>query len=187
MLKRFFRYRKLLDEVVGERNSLVGNAAASEVSKGSIEPFMAILQGLLTGARGNFRYEFSVPLSVWICYSNNECYGNGFNLSTEGAGIEIPQTNSLPRVDGVTQAEFSLPDDEEKFSINGEIRWTQKSDRRLRSHIVITIPVTVVVTGIVVFNNQFQRVVHSPGQLHGRVSHRKPYRNYRSDPPLFAW
>ena len=127
LLKRFFRYRKLLDEVIDERNSLVGNTAASEVSKSSIEQFMSILQGMLTGARDNFRCEFSVPLPVWICYSTTECFGNVFNLSTEGVGIEIPRTNLLPRVGGVILAEFSLPDAEEKFSISGEICWTQKA------------------------------------------------------------
>ncbi len=127
LLKRFFRYRKLLDEVIDERNSLVGNSASSDVSKRSIEQFMAILQGMMTGARDNFRYEFSVPLSVRIRYGKSECYGNFFNLSTEGACVEILHKNLLPRVGGGISIEFSLPDDDKKISINGQVCWTQNA------------------------------------------------------------
>ncbi len=127
LLKQFFRYRKLLDEVIDERNSLLANSSASDVSKRSIEQFMAILQGMMTGARDNYRYEFTVPLSAKLCYSKNECNGIIFNLSTEGVCIEIPRSNSLPRVGGGISVEFSLPDHEEIFLINGEICWTQKA------------------------------------------------------------
>ena len=127
LLKRFFRYRKLLDEVIDERNSLVGNANASAASKHSIEQFMAILQEMMTGARDNYRYEFAVPLSAKLQYSKNSCHGTFFNLSTEGACIEIPRSNYLPRVGGGMQVEFSLPDDGGRFSIHGEVCWTQKA------------------------------------------------------------
>jgi hypothetical protein len=50
LLKRFFRYRKLLDEVIDERNSLQENSQASDASKRSIEQFMTILQEMMTGA-----------------------------------------------------------------------------------------------------------------------------------------
>ncbi len=127
LLKRFFRYRKLLDEVIDERNSLVENSNASAASKRSIEQFMAILQEMMTGARDNYRYEFTIPLSVKLNYSQNTCHGTFFNLSTEGACVEIPRSNYLPRVGGGIQIEFSLPDDGEKFSIHGEVCWTQKA------------------------------------------------------------
>ena len=127
LLKRFFRYRKLLDEVIDERNSLVENSNASDASKRSIEQFMAILQEMMTGARDNYRYEFKVPLSAKLHYSKNTCRGTFFNLSAEGACIEIPRTNYLPRVGGGIQIEFSLPDNGGAFSIHGEICWTQKA------------------------------------------------------------
>jgi len=127
LLKRFFRYRKLLDEVIDERNSLAGNSASTEMSKRSIEQFMTILQGMMTGARANYRYEFPIPLSAKIGYSRGECYGTFFNLSTEGACVEMVQSNLLPRVGGAISVEFVLPDDDQVLSIHGQICWTQNA------------------------------------------------------------
>ncbi len=124
LLKQFFRYRQLLDEVIDERNS---SSSSSDESKRSLEQFMTILQGMMAGARGNFRYEFSPSLAAQLCYSKNECSGILFNLSTEGACVEIPRLNSLPRVGGSISIEFSLPDQEEVFLINGEICWTREA------------------------------------------------------------
>ncbi len=127
LLKRFFRYRKLLDEVIDEHHSIAENKGVSDVSKRSVEQFLTILQGMMTGARDNFRYQFSNPLSTKLCYSRHECRGTFFNLSTEGACIEISRSNPLPRVKGGISIEFSLPDGKEVFSIDGDICWTQKA------------------------------------------------------------
>ena len=127
LLKRFFRYRKLLDEVMDEHSSLTEKNGASDVSKRSVEQFLAILQGMMTGARDNFRYQFTTPLSTKLCYSRHECNGTFFDLSTEGACIEISRSNPLPRVKGGISIEFSLPGQEEIFSIDGDICWTQKA------------------------------------------------------------
>lgn len=127
LLKRFFRYRKLLDEVIDEHSSLAENDNSSDVSKRSIEQFLAILQGMMTGARDNYRYQFSMPLTAKMCYSRHECSGTFFNLSTEGACIEISKSNPLPRVKGGISIEFSLPEQEKLFSIDGDICWTQKA------------------------------------------------------------
>ncbi len=130
LLKRFFRYRKLLDEVIDEHNSMVNSkSTSSEESRRSIEQFLAILQGMMTGARDNFRYQFSFPLPAKICYSRHECHGTFFNLSAEGARIEIAKSNPLPRVKGGITIEFSLPDSDEVFSIDGDICWTQKAGK----------------------------------------------------------
>ncbi len=127
LVKRFYRYRKLLDEVIDERNSLADNSRASDTSKRSIEQFMELLQEMMTGARDNFRYEFTIPLSAKLHYGENTCHGTFFNLSTEGACISIPRSNPLPQVGGDILIEFSLPDDGDLFSIHGRIRWTQKA------------------------------------------------------------
>ncbi len=129
LLKRFFRYRKLLDEVIDERNSLMENSQASSASRRSIEQFMTILQEMMTGARDTFRYEFIAPLSVKLRYNKTTCSGTFYNLSTEGACVEIPQSNYLPRVGGQILVEFSLPDDGGDFSISGEVCWTQKAKK----------------------------------------------------------
>ncbi len=127
LLKRFFRYRKLLDEVIDERNSLEGNASSSAESKRSIDQFLAILQGMMSGAREKYRFEFQAPLVAKLCYSRHECSGTFFNLSTEGACIEISSSNPLPRVKGGISLAFSLPDQEDVFAIDGDICWTQKA------------------------------------------------------------
>jgi len=127
LLKRFFRYRKLLDEVIDEHNSLSENRNSSAESKNSIKQFLNILQGMMTGARDNFRLQFSTPFRVKICYSSHECSGNFYNLSMEGARLEISGSNPLPRVRGDISLEFSLPDQEEMFLITGKICWTEKA------------------------------------------------------------
>ncbi len=129
LLKRFFRYRKLLDEVIDEHNSLTENSSASAISKQSVEQFLAILQGMMTGARDNFRYQFLSPLSIKLSYSRHECTGTFFDLSTEGACIEISGSNPLPRVKGGMSIEFMLPGHEEVISVDGDICWTQKAKK----------------------------------------------------------
>jgi len=127
LLKRFFRYRKLLDEVIDEHSSLVSSRESSTESKRSIEQFLAILQGMMTGARDNFRYQFTRPVSAKVCYSRHECSGTFFNLSTEGACIEIARSNPLPRVKGGISVEFTLPNRDGIISVDGDICWTNKA------------------------------------------------------------
>ncbi len=127
LLKRFFRYRKLLDEVIDEHSSLANGKGASAESKRSIEQFLAILQGMMTGARDNFRYQFSTPVTAKLCYSRHECSGTFFNLSTEGACIEIGCLNPLPRVKGGISIEFSLPESDGIIAVDGDICWTNRA------------------------------------------------------------
>ena len=132
LLKRFYRYRKLLDEVIDENSSMVENRESSAVSKSSIQQFLNILQGMMTGARDNFRFQFSTPVQVKICYSKHECCGVFYNLSMEGARVEISASNPLPRVQGAISMLFSLPDQEETLSVSGEICWTEKAKGKER-------------------------------------------------------
>ncbi len=126
LLKRFFRYRKLLDEVIDEHSSL-SNSQTSLESKRSIEQFLVILQGMMTGARDNFRHQFSRPVPAKLSYSRHECSGTFFNLSTEGACIEISRSNPLPRVRGGVSIEFVLPESKDIISVDGDICWTNKA------------------------------------------------------------
>jgi transcription elongation factor Elf1 len=127
LLKRFFRYRKLLDEVIDEHSSMDENNVNSAVSKGSIHQFLNILQGMMTGARDHFRFQFSYPLQVKVSYSRHECRGTFYNLSMDGARIEISGSNPLPRVKGQVSIQFSLPEQQDLFSITGEVCWTDKA------------------------------------------------------------
>ncbi|WP_321395068.1 PilZ domain-containing protein [uncultured Desulfuromusa sp.] len=126
LLKRFFRYRKLLDEVIDESSSMAENKESSVESRNSIKQFLTILQGMMTGARDHFRLQFSSPFRTEICYGKNKCSGNFYNLSMEGARVEISGSNLLPRVREEISLEFSLPEAETLF-ISGRVCWTEKA------------------------------------------------------------
>ncbi|MEE4252607.1 MAG: PilZ domain-containing protein [Desulfuromusa sp.] len=130
LLKRFFRYRKLLDEVIDENSSMAENKLSSAESRNSIKQFLNILQGMMTGARDNFRLQFSSPFRVKICYSKTECSGNFYNLSMQGARIEVSGSNPLPRVREEISLEFSLPGEEETILIAGKVCWTEKAKEK---------------------------------------------------------
>ncbi|SEA21844.1 PilZ domain-containing protein [Desulfuromusa kysingii] len=127
LLKRFFRYRKLLDEVIDENNSMAENGRSSAESKKSIKQFLTILQGMMTGARDNFRLQFSTPFRVEVCYGKNACSCNFYNLSMEGARVEVPGSNPLPKVREEIALEFSLPGDESVIFVTGQVCWTEKA------------------------------------------------------------
>lgn len=126
LLKRFFRYRKLLDEVIDERNAMASNPQVSEASKRSIDQFMRILQGMMTGARGHFRCSVETGLETRVTYPSGQGLGKFVNLSMEGACVEMSSSASLPRVGGMIALEFALPDQDKKINLPGVVCWTQK-------------------------------------------------------------
>lgn len=126
LLKRFFRYRKLLDEVIDEHNALEHSSSASSESKQSISQFLSILQGMMTGARANFRCRFQTPVVVDVRYSRHSCYGRFVNLSMEGACIDLDCKNPLPRVGSVINLQFSLSHVDVEFKVSGIICWVKQ-------------------------------------------------------------
>lgn len=128
LLKRFYRYRKLLDEVIEERNTISGNSSSSDVSLRSIEKFMSVLQGMMAGARDHYRCEFAEPFPVKLRYLQQECAGTIYNLSMEGACIEAPGRSPLPRVNGIITLSFQLPEQKYTHVVTGEVCWTQKGE-----------------------------------------------------------
>lgn len=126
LLKRFFRYRKLLDEVLDERDALAGQKSASTDSRRSIEQFLGILQGMMTGARSKFRYQFPQPQRVRLRSGRHDFSGDFINLSMEGACVEIPASNPLPIVKSDIVLGFHLPDFTREQVCRGTICWTEK-------------------------------------------------------------
>ena len=126
LLKRFYRYRKLLDEVIEERNIMSDNANVSEVSLRSIEKFLSVLQGMMAGARDHYRCEFIDPIPVRMRYLQQECTGTIYNMSMDGACIETASRNPLPRVHGVITLNFQLPGKPQAIIATGEVCWTHK-------------------------------------------------------------
>lgn len=131
LLKRFFRYRKLLDEVIDERNALNDNNSASVESKRSIDQFLSILQGMMTGARDHFRCHFDTSVVADLTYNDHQCRGSFINLSMDGACLELSATNPLPRVGCKIVVEFGLPGKDALFRPVGLICWVEqgKSDQ----------------------------------------------------------
>ncbi|WP_224746847.1 PilZ domain-containing protein [Pelovirga terrestris] len=128
LLKRFYRYRKLLDEVIEERNTMSTKGSVSEVSLRSIEKFMSVLQGMMAGARDHYRCEFTRPIQVRLRYLQQECAGSIYNMSMDGACIETAGRNPLPRVNGIITLSFQLPQQDHTHVITGEVCWTQKGE-----------------------------------------------------------
>lgn len=127
LLRRFFRYRKLLDEAIEERNSLKeGNNAATEASQRSIEQFMKVLQGMMAGARDHFRYTFPEPVIARLGYSQQECAGAVYNVSMDGVCVELATTHPLPRVKTEMTITFKLPGQTQLLAVTGEICWVRQ-------------------------------------------------------------
>lgn len=144
LLKRFFRYRKLLDEVIDERNAMDANRSASDESKRSIEQFLTILQGMMTGARDNFRYQFEAAVMADLNYSRHHCHGRFINLSMEGACLSLDATNPLPRVGTVLTMAFSLPDQDTRFNPRCTICWVEQGKASAGAKHVIGVKFSVI-------------------------------------------
>ena len=127
LMKRFFRYRKLLDEVIDERNLLTASSSTSRESRRSLEQFLSILQGMMTGARDNFRYQFESPLPVKFSHGGHSSHATFIDLSMEGGCLALPGSHPLPRVKGHATLSFVLPEQDAALAIGGEICWTQKA------------------------------------------------------------
>ncbi|WP_029910093.1 PilZ domain-containing protein [Pelobacter seleniigenes] len=130
LLKRFFRYRKLLDEVIDERNTLAESAAVSAESKRSMQQFLTILQGMMTGARDNFRCLFADPIKVHLAYEQHRASCIFYNLSMTGACVLLPPSQPLPRVKGQMQLKFQLPGQERSYELGGRVCWTETAKEK---------------------------------------------------------
>lgn len=127
LLKRFFRYRKLLDEVIEERNNLGENPTVSKESKHSIEQFLNILQGMMSGARDHFRCRFDAPVGVRLGIAGKELHGDFADLSMTGACILIDKSHPAPRVKSDVSLNFYLPEKESEFALKGQVCWLEKA------------------------------------------------------------
>lgn len=123
LLKRFFRYKKLLIETVEERDSMRENVESLETSKKSTDQFIETLEELMAGARDNYRLDFSLTVPVRFSYDNKVQSGWMVNLSMVGACIETENCYFMPSVGSIVSIEFSLPGNRSVFSLSGMIAW----------------------------------------------------------------
>ena len=127
LLKRFFRYRKLLDEVIDEHSHLQDNPVSRSESKKSVAQFLHILQGMMTGAREHFRCDFKMQVRCKIISAGIDSDGYFHNLSMDGACIQFATSSIRPKVKDSLRLKFFLPHCVSEFILSGEICWVEKT------------------------------------------------------------
>lgn len=130
LAKRLFRYKSLINEVIQERELLENNVKASPESKKSLDQFLEALKEVMAGARNSLRLEFSEHIPVEFLVNQRAHKGILLNLSTSGACIETSETATIPNKKSQITLQFSLPDRNHLFSLNGIVVWTNKSDKK---------------------------------------------------------
>lgn len=129
LLKRFFRYKKLLSEVVEERALMEDDSDVLATSKKNAEQFIETLEELMDGARDNFRLQFSLSVPVRCNFDNRIQSGWLVNLSMVGACIETENFYYLPDVGSVVSVEFSPPSRQDKFILDGMVAWVKTAGK----------------------------------------------------------
>jgi len=123
LLKRFFRYKKLLTETVEERDLMDENVESLETSKKSADQFIETLEELMAGARDNYRLGFSLTVPVRFSYDSKVQSGWMVNLSMVGACMETENFYFMPAIGSIVSIEFTLPGNQSEFSLSGMISW----------------------------------------------------------------
>lgn len=133
LLKRFFRYKKLLMEVVEERETMGANAEAADSSNKSADQFIATLQELMAGARDHFRLNFTIAVPVRIKFNGKVQSGWLVNVSMVGACIETENLYFMPTVGSLVSIEFTLPGNKKIFSLKCMIAWINQAGKKAAS------------------------------------------------------
>lgn len=127
LLKRFFRYKKLLAEVVDERALMEESVEVLEASKKSTDQFIETLEELMHGARDNFRLHFSNLVQVRSVFASKVQTGQLVNLSMVGVRLKIENCYFVPEIGTLASIEFSLPGQPNKFALDGMVAWIKDS------------------------------------------------------------
>lgn len=125
LIKRFFRYQKLLTEVTKERELMEQSRDISVESRQSVDRFLTTLEEMMAGARKNFRIQFSRTAPVQISFDRRVFPGWLVNLSMEGARLQTEAPDPLPKPKSVISVEFSLAGRTEAFSLSGVVAWVR--------------------------------------------------------------
>ncbi len=128
LLKSFFRYKKLLTEVVEERAAMDGDEEFLKTSKKSADQFIETLEELMAGARDNYRLQFSLSVPVRLNYDGKVQSGWLVNISMVGACLETENIYFMPSVGSIVSLEFSLPGHGSRFSLKGMIAWVREAE-----------------------------------------------------------
>lgn len=126
LIKRLFRYKRLLDEICKERELLEKNPQASDESKKSLDRFSQALAEVMAGARDNLRIDFTE--AILLSYRVNSQVQSGVltNLSMSGACVDIDHKSACPRKKAALSIEFSLPGSDYTFILTGTTSWSKR-------------------------------------------------------------
>ena len=133
LLKRFFRYKKLLMEVVEERETMEVNPESVDSSRKSADQFIETLEELMAGARDHFRLNFSIAVPVRIRFNGKVQAGWLVNVSMVGACIETENLYFMPTVGSIVSIEFTLPGNKKIFSLKCMIAWINQAGKNAES------------------------------------------------------
>ncbi len=127
LLKRIFRYQRLLGEVEKERILLEKDSTSSEKTRQSVEDFYLTLQELLAGARGHFRLD--VPYDLYVQMESkkgSKSRGKLINLSLDGALIKCERGKTPLKTKSKIELQLALPLDPQPLSVLAEVAWVRK-------------------------------------------------------------
>ncbi len=130
LLKSFFRYKKLLAEVVDEREFMADDEQFMKTSKKSADQFIETLEELMAGARDNYRLQFSMSNPVRINYDNKVQSGWLVNISMVGACIETENSYFMPSVGSIVTLDFTMPGHSSRLTLNGMVAWIKQAEKR---------------------------------------------------------
>jgi hypothetical protein len=133
LLKRFFRYKQLLMEIVEERESMDDGLEISESSRKSADQFIETLEELMAGARDHFRLNFSITVPVRLNIDGKLQSGWLVNLSMVGACIETENIFLVPPIGSIVSMEFSLPGHGSTVSMQCMIAWVRSAGKEAES------------------------------------------------------
>lgn len=123
LLKRIFRYKKLLADIVEEKSLMSVGVDPSDPGRKSTDQFIEILKEMMAGARGNYRLQFALSVPVRLRFDGKLQSGWLVNLSMVGACIETDNIYIIPAVGSIITTEFLLPGHGVPFSLSGKIAW----------------------------------------------------------------
>ncbi len=139
LVKRLFRYKKLLSEVSKEREMLEASSDTSDESKKSLDRFLQALEEVLAGARNNLRLDFVEQIPVRFSFGSQVQSGMMSNLSLTGACIEIACDTPHPRRNGAVSLTFSIPELLVEQSLPAVVSWVDNSNTGKRKGCAIGI------------------------------------------------
>ncbi|MCK4738356.1 MAG: PilZ domain-containing protein [Deltaproteobacteria bacterium] len=128
LLKNFFKYKSLLEEVQGELDEMLSLADGSkpfDASAKTVMDFMESLKGLMDGCRDTMRTKTD---NVHVtCRANGETHDvEVLNISTTGVRIALPKAKIAPKKGEDLQLYFTEEINDDSLIVKGKVMWANE-------------------------------------------------------------